>query len=299
MSDDNKKFRINAQTFALTYPKCPLTKERVQKFIKNKHPYDHIATCEEKHKDGTPHLHVYVRFQKKLNIKDEKHFDIHKTVDNIELYRYHPNIQGCRNSKQWYEYVLKGGNYIQNFDWDFLSPKDFLKRKNDFEAFKMHLYKISLSQCPKEITLNETLFKNEGKKRHICLITDPNWGKTQWIEDTFEGKSIFKANNGKYPLDDYDGEEIIIFDDYIPKCNLLLNISNVYKTLTPVGDTRYHTKYWPLKQQRWIILLLNTPPDYTIRDNIIARFNIIDLRKDKLTVIDACTTLDGILPTSY
>lgn len=294
--EEKKEFRVNAQTFALTYPRCHLSKERVQGVIKNLHPFEHIATCKENHKDGYPHLHVYVRFQSKLNIKKETHFDI---ID--QGVTFHPNIQGVRYAKQWFEYVLKGDNYIQDFDWNFLSPKDFQKRKADFEAFKIYLYKRNLEASPKELILNETTYKNEGKKRHIMLITDPDWGKTAWIENTFEGKSLYKANKSKYPLDGYDGEEVIIFDDFIPPSSLLLNASNVYKTLTPIGETRYFQKHWPLNQQRWMFIMLNTLPDYAVRENIVARFQIIDLRVNKMvtTLAGVETTLDEIYPTDW
>lgn len=293
VEEDKKEFRINAQNFALTYPRCYLTTDRVQTFIKNKRAIDHIVTCTEKHKDGTPHLHVYVRFQKKLNIKKETFFDI---KENDKL--YHPNIQVMKYPQKWYEYVKKDGNFIEDFNWDFLSQCNYIKRKNDFEAFKMDIFRRSLKACPKEVTLNNTVYKNEGKLRHICIVTDPDWGKTQWVEDTFEGYDIVKGNKGKYALDDYDGQEVILFDDHMPNASLLLNISNIYKTMTPIGETRYHNRYWPLYQQRWIFIFLNTIPEYMLWPNMKARFHLIDLRKHQdVTIINVTASNDAINPT--
>lgn len=294
VKEEKKEFRINAQTFALTYSQCNLSKERVTFFIKNKRPIEHIVTCKEYHKDGNRHLHVYVRFQQKLNIKKETFFDITDCGTT-----YHPNIQACKLPQNWYEYVRKDGNILEDFSWDFLSMNNYIKRKNDFESFKRDAFKRSLKECPKEVTVNNMIFKNEGKKRHVIIVSDPDWGKTEWIENTFEGYRVIKANKGKYPLDHYDGEEVILFDDNIPPANLILNISNVYKTVTPIGETRYENRYWPLYQQRWIFIMLNTMPEYMDWPNMKSRFHILDLRKhQEINTYPVKSTLDGIEPNN-
>jgi len=281
-----KAFRINAQTFSVTYPKCDVSKEFMIDKFKKYRPIDHICVCHEKHKSGDLHLHIYVRFQKKINIKNANCWDIKdpKGIGNTENGYFHPNIQATRSAPNWYNYVKEEGNYIEDMNYDFLSPVNYNKRKADFLAFKRDIYTRNLDWSDlKSVTINNIEYKNEGKKRHILLVTDPDWGKTQFIEDTFEGKAIFKANNSNYPLDDYAEQPIIIFDDYIPKASLLLSISNVYKTLTPVGATRYNNIYYKLYQQRWMFVMLNTLPDYSTWENIKARFYIIDLRINKET----------------
>lgn len=79
----------------------------------------------EKHKDGTDHLHVYLKMNKKLNIKSQKFFDLldPKDLDNPEEV-YHGNYQGCRSDMAVMNYVVKGGNYISS-----LSEADLDQKK--------------------------------------------------------------------------------------------------------------------------------------------------------------------------
>lgn len=277
---ETPKFRCQAKTMALTYPQCDLSKEDMIEFLKSKYPIEHVAVCRERHADGGFHLHVYVRWRKKVDIKNAKTFDIKG---------FHPKIEPCRSPENWYKYIHKEDiNVIEDFSFDFLSGNNFNKRKSDFDAWTQYLYKRKLDQTPlRVIDLKGMTFENTGKKRHICLVTDPDWGKTSWVENTFEGRAVYKVAGNKYPFDHYDGEPHIIFDDMIPPLQLLLNASNIYKTLTPVyGDTRYGVKYWPIKSERILILLLNDLPTYSDNEAFTARFNIIDLRTVKNTVVD-------------
>lgn len=62
------KFRLNGYGFFLTYPQCPLTKERVAELLSALSPIVKGVIAAEKHADGSPHIHAYVKFVKKLNV---------------------------------------------------------------------------------------------------------------------------------------------------------------------------------------------------------------------------------------
>jgi len=96
-------FRVRASTFALTYPKCDV-KNQVVDLLLNKYEDIHfIAAAQEDHQDGSKHVHVLVEFNSKKEIRDERYFDV---------VGFHPNVQGCRNPKKWFEYISKEGTLI-------------------------------------------------------------------------------------------------------------------------------------------------------------------------------------------
>ena len=99
------KFRINAKSVFLTYPKCLLTKEELQNFLCSlKHKASYVIICKENHEDGTPHLHSVIKFQKKVDIRNETFFDIQG---------YHPNIQTTKNINASINYCKKDGDFIE------------------------------------------------------------------------------------------------------------------------------------------------------------------------------------------
>lgn len=61
------KFRLNAINVLFTYPQCPLAKEEVYDFLVAKFDPQHILVAHEKHADGSPHLHAFLRFKNKIN----------------------------------------------------------------------------------------------------------------------------------------------------------------------------------------------------------------------------------------
>ena len=105
MSHDNKKFRFNGMQAFLTYPRCELDKQELVDFLQTFGPTDRYIVCREEHKDGTPHLHAYVKWHKKLNLSNERCFD---------LGGHHPNITSPKSYYAVCKYVRKGDDYIES-----------------------------------------------------------------------------------------------------------------------------------------------------------------------------------------
>lgn len=104
-----KSFRINTQTLFLTYPKCKMTPEQALEQLEKIVKLEVYLIAQEQHMDGTFHLHAYLRLDHKMNIKDERKFDL-----LLDGERYHPNIQGARSPKAVIKYVCKDGKYVTN-----------------------------------------------------------------------------------------------------------------------------------------------------------------------------------------
>jgi len=104
------KFRINCKNLFLTYPQCTLTKEELMVNLKLiKHEWSYAIICDEKHADGTPHLHAFLRFKKKVDIRKETYFDFSG---------FHPNIQAAKNSNASINYIKKDGSFIEFGEFD-------------------------------------------------------------------------------------------------------------------------------------------------------------------------------------
>lgn len=108
-SDNKKKagsFRMYGMNFILTYPQCDTKKEVAVERLEQKWKDDlqGYVVCEEAHKDGTPHLHVFLKFKKRINVRSQDHFDF--------IAGQHGSYEVCRSAKKSVEYVTKGGNFV-------------------------------------------------------------------------------------------------------------------------------------------------------------------------------------------
>lgn len=107
MSD---KFRINCKSVFLTYPKCELSKDQLMSNLNTlKHSFYYSICCIEQHQDGTPHLHCVLKFNKKVDIRNQNYFDVAG---------YHPNIQTTKNINASINYIKKDGDFLESGSLD-------------------------------------------------------------------------------------------------------------------------------------------------------------------------------------
>lgn len=108
-------FRIAARSFFLTYPQCGLLKEEVLKQLKAKFDadIDEYIIATEKHEDGHLHLHVFLRFERKVNVTNKNKLDLVEAQPGGGPAKwYHGNYQAARSAKAVREYAQKDGDYI-------------------------------------------------------------------------------------------------------------------------------------------------------------------------------------------
>lgn len=103
--ESTSNFRIQAKNFSLTYPKCPLEPEDIKKKLLQDFSPSYILIGREKHQDGDWHLHIWLSFREKKNVKSDRFFDI---------FGYHPNTQATKSMKDWDTYCKKGGIWIEH-----------------------------------------------------------------------------------------------------------------------------------------------------------------------------------------
>lgn len=102
---ENNKFHLQAKRYFLTFPKCTLDKTMVLEFLVSQHEVHQAIVAEEKHEDGSPHLHVYLTYEKAKRISRADYFDIGNPENPDEI--FHPNIQSVKNMKECVKYITK------------------------------------------------------------------------------------------------------------------------------------------------------------------------------------------------
>lgn len=125
------EFRISAKKLFITYPQCNGTKEELLSFIKSKKATRRIITCEERHEDGSPHLHCAVEFSSKFSTTNPRYFDWNE---------FHPNVQTCKNWEASVNYCKKDGSYVE---------EGFDEELNIYELARTTCYEEYMERCRK------------------------------------------------------------------------------------------------------------------------------------------------------
>ena len=121
-----KKFRLNARKLYLTYPKCNLDLKLVLELLKEKLSNQIIKDyliVKELHKDGSYHLHAYIKLHKPINTYNCNYLDL-----KYDITQYHGNYQSAKNPNYIIQYLLKDFNSIVS---DNLIFSDSIKNRID------------------------------------------------------------------------------------------------------------------------------------------------------------------------
>lgn len=108
---EDKSFRLNTEQFFLTYPQCEIEPQCALDQLTEFLDVEHYLIAQEKHEDGEPHLHCWIKCTKKYNIKNANKFDLQSNDGTVT---YHGNYQGCRSNKAVIEYCTKEGHYVSD-----------------------------------------------------------------------------------------------------------------------------------------------------------------------------------------
>lgn len=109
-SPGEPKFRLCTGQLFLTYPKCPAPPEVLLELCRTKGFVEKYLIAQEKHADGDFHLHAYIKYDKKIDTKDCRYFDL-----EYDGKQYHGKYEGVRSYSRCLNYCQKDGSYITNF----------------------------------------------------------------------------------------------------------------------------------------------------------------------------------------
>lgn len=213
----SKPFRLSGKNLFLTYPKCLLEKIHVQEFLLSLVGVEFMLIARELHQDGTPHIHVFMTLNKKINTTSVKYFDIAG---------YHGNYQTARDSDDVIEYLKKSdkeplsyGQYVGN------SQTAVQKRaaKNK-QMLSLPLHElvdtglIHISQY-KQVKESIQLYKVDKvsvpdymPKECIWIYGKTGIGKSRYIRDNYGGQTFFKSMNKWWC--GYEGQPTVLIDDF-------------------------------------------------------------------------------------
>lgn len=135
-----KGFRLNSSQIFLTYSQCEKSPDEILVFLNNlKIDIKNYIVAQEKHKDGNNHIHCYLLLNKKINIRNERYFDIDD---------YHPKVEGVRSWKNVIKYVTKDGNYITNYEQSVID--DIIKKNMKVGELYTKARELAIEGKPKE-----------------------------------------------------------------------------------------------------------------------------------------------------
>ena len=183
-----------AKGWFCTWPKCPIDKATCLKILDGKLDIQEYVICEEKHKDGSPHLHAFIKLKKKKRFNPTM-FDLKDLEEN-----YHGEYQKAKSLRAVVRYVIKDKNYISNIDVKKYLAKKGKLTKEDLLADVDELLdqgKISPMQVAswyRNSCVYKMLQKKRmpdempEKKRHLWIWGPSNTGKTTCLRNQMKEK---------------------------------------------------------------------------------------------------------------
>ena len=281
MKRSNKERNGSLQWF-LTFPKNEATKEELLEEVKLIGDPAEYVIAAEKHKDGTPHLHAYIKWDRKVKFKELK-------------FTKQGNYQPARSWRAVQEYCKKGGDYISNIDID--SARNKKSKQNKFliesdpvdliDNGDITLFQLKSYMTNKELYLSlkrqrehkEEHFETE-KKRHIWLTGPSDSGKSTKLHKILEE---YQNNNFQIPYNNdwagYRGERVLWCDEYKGQ----LSIQDVNRMCD--GGAKMNTKGGTIVLHKCpqVIIVSNYDPsgcyckaEREIVQTLLNRFNIVN-----------------------
>lgn len=227
--DQNKKQKNNyVKGWFCTWPKCPIKKEDVLTILEtNKLPAEIVeyVICEEEHKDGSPHLHAFLKMSRRIRFNQIK--------TKFDLLDYHGHYEPANSWRAVADYCKKEGNYISNINIEAAKKKQSKKiQYTDFERDPIELleegilHPLSLNNFLKNRSLylglkREKEEKNTNweflvKRRHQWVFGPSNTGKTtamrKWINCVGEENCCEIPYNNDWTR--YNGQKYLYADEY-------------------------------------------------------------------------------------
>jgi hypothetical protein len=196
--ESTKDFRLRTKKFFLTYPQLPhlsnleeialSTFEDVFKMNRENFKFL-IAT--EFHKDGHPHLHVYLEFNLPEGIYSATKLDL-----TIEGKVYHGNYQSVKSQHKSLQYIIKSAVDRDNLNCNFTLP---IYKNLYYSNINEHLHAVLLNENEQAaIDLLYTLYPKEAIQKGSVLLG--NLG----LASLYHYSKLKSAETPKYTLKDFE-----------------------------------------------------------------------------------------------
>lgn len=198
----------------LTYPQCTVSKEDALEFFKTLN-IEEAVVCEEKHEDGNPHVHAYIKLEHGIDVK--------KAPTYFDLNEFHGNYQAARSWRACQEYVKKDGNFITfNLDIESAQQKRAKRNREIIDKPIDELIEsgiIAMNQVPNikrakliyEESKHNKFEVDPTQQRGIWIYGPPGVGKS--YKARTEYPDLFIKSQNKW-WDGYIGQKNVLIDDF-------------------------------------------------------------------------------------
>lgn len=191
-------FRVQATSFSLTWPQSSFDINECLNYLKSitigRASVVEVIVCSETHESGDLHRHGYVRFNRRIDLRDPNRFDFEGR---------HANVQRTTNVPAWKNYIREDGDFVEwnsdpqsdnLFEWArTLTGEEFWERarranigygyaRNAWDTVSSELNTITMGDDPNadlNIVLPESLSNFEFSTQLTNIIVGPTGcGKT-------------------------------------------------------------------------------------------------------------------------
>jgi len=279
------KFEFDGVRVFLTYSQTTITYDDIRAALEENIGWHRIKEwwiSREQHEDGGLHWHVLLAFKQRLHIRDARWL--------FDVFEAHPNIAKVTDGpKSWNAlkaYVAKDGVLWsgQRFDWS--KPNNFRRNLQDYKSWGRQLEANRASNKPLRSFFEMPGLTMDAACREARLPPRVQslwiWGKALVGKSTYAQTQLVRAqaavycrSSGRYPYDDYCGQQVIYCDDMVPTKEEICNVLTAHLLEVPVwgnNGTRYSTIYWPKNLDLSMLVISNQRPPYCGRDWFDTRF---------------------------
>lgn len=262
----NKEFKpVRARGWIITiFESSGYTEEYIKESLKE---YNYVGQAEIAPETGNKHWHIYIEQP--------------NGIWSTKLKEKFPEGQIAKrkgSKQQALEYVTKSktkiaGSEISNGEIDVSSKKpskasreDVVElilegmRWGDIRGQYPHLAGIdSYFEKVDAGVQKQKAFYGQRDVDVFYIYGQPGVGKTRAIYENFSYDEVYRITNYKHPFDSYDGQDVIVFDEFNSQLpfELMLNVADRYPLELPA---RYNNKYALFTK---VIFLSNIPFEST------------------------------------
>lgn len=267
----------------MTWPKCDLQPEDALGRIRLCHetPIKDYVVARELHSDGTPHIHAFIRYEKKVTYKTDLWDSVGK----------HGNYQQAKSWEKVIGYCKKDGNFVSNVDVNAAASKKAARNLQLLKEDPKVLVDsgiIGLTQLPllqKSIQLYHLLEPSSTSNgpRGIWVYGVSGVGKSHFVRSRHS--SLYIKPQNKWWCG-YTGESTVLLDDFDHNGTCLSHYLKLWADKwscsgeTKGGKVNLHYTTFYVTSQYTIEELWPGNEHDELRTALIRRFTRIGIQRD-------------------
>lgn len=117
------------------------------------------------------------------------------------------------------------------------------------------------------------------RKRHIWLWGAGGLGKSPYIIEMLRWRAVHIVPGTKYRLENYQNEELLLWDDVVPTREEIIKMANDHKGVVEEvpGEARYDPKYHTDVMVNHLVIHNKKPEELGLPAEVISRFTVYEI----------------------